>query len=326
MGIMFKLLSGLAAVQAVETEEQDDKRVKTTHSIKARHSHHLINIKKYHHANGIAHLHYCMDRRHHMVPCTHVMDDFSYSRGLIEEIIATLPRFVHKHTVIYRMYTTLKLYYLHQQELLNEVLSILKLHIHSADLAKTLMAYMATMRGGSFGWVAQITALLKTHLKMEVTQMQTLVAHHRLVYKLHSIIRHAAMRSHRQIHKLYAVMHKHGFMHKGLLRSRRTMITTHHHIMRKIRHVFRTHRVHTSVVRHTHTVVRHSSYSFRSSHSTSKSVRIMLSKHSVHTTKKMLHKMLKRAKTTTTRRHIKKALKLVKKVAKKAKKTKKGKK
>ena len=115
----------------------------------------------------------------------------------IEEIIATLPRFVHKHTVIYRMYTTLKLYYLHQQELLNEVLSILKLHIHSADLAKTLMAYMATMRGGSFGWVAQITALLKTHLKMEVTQMQTLVAHHRLVYKLHSIIRHAAMRSHR---------------------------------------------------------------------------------------------------------------------------------
>merc|ERR1711988_1684289 len=201
-------------------------------------------------------------------------------------------------------------------------------HTHSADLAKTLMAYMATMRGGIFGWVAQITALLKTHLKMEVTQMQTLVAHHRLVYKLHSIIRHAAMRSHRQIHKLYAVMHKHGFMHKGLLRSRRTMITTHHHIMRKIRHVFRTHRVHTSVVRHTtrtfHTSTRR--ISFKSSHSTSRSVRILLSKHSVHTTKKMLHKMLAKAKTTTTKKHIKKALKLVKKVAKKAKKAKKGKK
>jgi hypothetical protein len=269
-----------------------------------------------------------MDRRHHMVPCTHVMDDFSYSRNLINEIIATLPRFVHKHTVIYRMYTTLKLYYLHQQELLNEVLSILKLHIHSADLAKTLMSYMATMRGGSFGWVAQITTLLKTHLKMEVNQMHTLVAHHRLVYKLHSIIRHAAMTSHRQIHKLYSVMNRHGFMHKGLLRSRRTMITTHHHIMRKIRHVFRTHRVHTSVTRHTtrtfHSSTKH--YSFRSSHSTSRSVRVMLSKHSTFTASKMLKKMLKKAKTTTTKRHLKKALKMVHKVAKKAKKAKKGKK
>merc|ERR1712147_549313 len=210
--------------------------------------------------------------------------------------------------------------------LLSFTICISKLHIHSADLAKTLMGYMATMRGGSFGWVAQITTLLKTHLKMEVNQMHSLVAHHRLVYKLHSIIRHAAMRSHRQIHKLYAVMHKHGFMHKGLLRSRRTMITTHHHIMRKIRHVFRTHRVHTSVVRHTtrtfHTSTKH--YSFRSSHSTSRSVRILLKKHSIKTAHKMLTKMLKRAKTTATKRHIKKALKLVKKVAaKKAKKAKK---
>jgi hypothetical protein len=134
--------------------------------IKARHSHHMLNIKKYHHVNGVARLHYCMDRRHHMVPCSMVMDDFAYSRSLIEAIITTRPRFVHKHTVIYRMYTTLKLYYLHQQELLSEILNILKMHMHSKSLAKMIYSYISKMHGGKYGWVRKITALLKSSMKM----------------------------------------------------------------------------------------------------------------------------------------------------------------
>jgi len=123
------------------------------------------------------------------------MDDFSYSRSLITAIMGALPRFVHKHTVVYRMYSTLKVYYLHQQELLNEVLSILKLHIHSADLAKTLAGYIKTMHGGNYKWVGSITALLNSHMKMEENRMHSLIEHHRLVYKLHSIIRHASTKS-----------------------------------------------------------------------------------------------------------------------------------
>jgi hypothetical protein len=204
--------------------------------------------------------------------------------------------------------------------LLNEVLSILKLHIHSADLAKTLMAYMGTMNGGSFGWTAQITALLKAHLKMEVNQMHTLVAHHRLVYKLHSIIRNAAMSSHGKIKKLYSVMHRHGFMKAGLSTAHRTMVSTHHHIMRRIRHVFRTRHIHTRTVSHTSSSSSSSHYSFRSSHSSSRSVRVMLSKHSTKTATKMLNKMLLKTKSGKTAKHLEKALKLVKHIAKKAKK------
>jgi hypothetical protein len=94
------------------------------------------------------------------------MDNFGYSRTLIQQIMRQLPRFVHKHTVVYRMYTTLKLYYLHQQELLSEILNILKMHMHSKSLAKTIYGYISKMHGGHYGWVGKISTLLKSHMNM----------------------------------------------------------------------------------------------------------------------------------------------------------------
>ena len=139
------------------------------------------------------------------------MDDFSYSRSLIASIMRQLPRFIHKHTIVYRMYTTLKLYYLHQQELLAEILNILKLHMHSADLAKTIQAYISKMHAGNYGWVKQISTLVSSNMKMHTNVIHSIVAHHRFVYQLHSIIRHAASHSHAMIHRLYSVMKKEGF-------------------------------------------------------------------------------------------------------------------
>ena len=153
-----------------------------------------------------------------------------------------LPRFVHKHTVVYRMYTTLKLYYLHQQELLSEILNILRMHMHSKSLAKTIYAYIRRMHGGHYGWVAKITALLKSSMKMTKNQMHSIVSHHRLVYQLHSIIRHAATHSHRMIHKLFHVMKRHGFTHSHhVVRTFHKLITTsrkiHKGISRHIAHI-----------------------------------------------------------------------------------------
>merc|ERR1711990_1283070 len=168
--IMFRLLSSVALVQAAMNQVDVDKKKVTTHKkVVTRHvtlSHKIkkIAIHKVHHINGVARLHYCMDAKHHVVPCSHVMDNFSYSKNLIKQIMHQLPRFVHKHTVVYRMYTTLKLYYLHQQELLAEVLAILKQHMHSQDLAKQLHKYISQMHGGNFGWVKKISTLLKSHM------------------------------------------------------------------------------------------------------------------------------------------------------------------
>ena len=107
-----------------------------------------------------------MNKAHHVVPCSHIMDNFGYSKQLIGQIIRQLPRFVHKHTLVYRMYTTLKLYYLHQQELLSEILDILKKHMHSKGLARTLSVYIKRMHGGKYGWVRQITSVLNKSMKM----------------------------------------------------------------------------------------------------------------------------------------------------------------
>merc|ERR1712146_158816 len=211
-----------------------------------------VAVHKIHRINGVARLHYCMDRKHQITPCSHVMDNFSYSRSLILNISKQLPRFVHKHTVVYRMYTTLKLYYLHQQELLSEILNILQMHMHSKSLAKTIYAYIRTMHGGKYGWVSKITALLKSSMKMTKNQMHSIVAHHRLVYQLHSIIRHAAVHSHKMIHRLYHVMKKHGFAHSHhIVRTFHRLIKTHRKIIRKVRHVKHTITTHT-VVRHHH--------------------------------------------------------------------------
>ena len=64
------------------------------------------------------------------------------------------------------MYTTLKLYYLHQQELLSEIYNILKLHMHSKDLARAIHAYISKMHGGKYGWVSKISGLLKGNMSM----------------------------------------------------------------------------------------------------------------------------------------------------------------
>jgi hypothetical protein len=108
-------------VQAAEAEKAK-KEVKVAHKVVSK----VVAHHKVYHINKVARLHYCMNRKHQMVPCSHIMDNFYYSQNLINSIMHQLPRFVHKHTIVYRMYTTLKLFYLHQQELLAEVLAILK--------------------------------------------------------------------------------------------------------------------------------------------------------------------------------------------------------
>ena len=110
----------------------------------------------------------------------------------------SLPRFVHKHSIVYKMYTTLKLYYLHQQELLQQVLSLLNEHLHSHDLEKTMMNYLKIMHGKNFGWVDNIEKLLHHNMvfALKTPWIKKHIAHHKMVYKLHSIIRHAAVSHH----------------------------------------------------------------------------------------------------------------------------------
>jgi hypothetical protein len=99
----------------------------------ANYAHWVHQISK---SGSLVRLHMCMNKHHRMIPCAHINVGFGYSRSLITAIMDELPKFVHKHTVIYKMFSTLKLYYLHQQELLNEILEILRNHMHSATLAK----------------------------------------------------------------------------------------------------------------------------------------------------------------------------------------------
>merc|ERR1711988_67676 len=193
MGIisMFKLLSGMALTQAAELDDErtiggyrTHSRTGQTISHRADVTHKVRSIR----VNGVnARLHMCLNHRKQIVPCDHIHVGFTYDRNLVTAIMNQLPRFVHKHTIVYKMYTTLKLYYLHQQELLNQVLAILKEHIHSRELASTLFAYMKQMHGANFKWVASIEALLKSHINLSQTGMYRLINHMHLVHSLHTM-------------------------------------------------------------------------------------------------------------------------------------------
>ena len=66
----------------------------------------------------------------------------------------SLPRFVHKHVVVYKMYRTLHMYYLHEQELMNQVLGVLSTHKSSEALAAKMKGYFGQMHSGNYGWVS----------------------------------------------------------------------------------------------------------------------------------------------------------------------------
>jgi hypothetical protein len=202
---------------------------------------------------------------------------------------------------MYKMYTVLKLYYLHQQELLNQVLALLKEHIHSAQLAETLRAYIGTMQGANAGWVAQMEALLKSHIKMYTGDMAKLIVHQRLVHHLHTLVYHAAAHNGKQISRMFSTMRRHGFA-KYSLRSRHHLFKRTHRIFHKIRHVFRTHtatRVHRRTIK---------TYSFRSSHSSSRTTRHMVKTMGTKKTLRVLKKVLKKAHSAKTVRHVKRAI------------------
>lgn len=168
--------------------------------------------------------------------------------------------------MVFKMYTTLKLYYLHQQELLNQVLAILKEHIHSKELASTLFAYIRTMHGKNFGWVSQIEALLKSHINLNQGDMYRLISHQKLVHSLHTIVHHAAVYHHAAIGKMYGLMKRYGYarhFHKTLLTHAKKIL---HRVTKTFKH---THTSHT-----THTVTHHNSSSSHSS-----SVKIHVHKH-----------------------------------------------
>lgn len=172
---MFKLLSGIAVTQAADVQEEravegrTHSRVGKTISHRADTYHHTVRSIR---INGVnAKLHMCMNARHQIVQCDHIHIGFTYDRNLVSAVMDQLPRFVHKHSMVFKMYTTLKLYYLHQQELLNQVLAILKEHIHSRQLASTLFTYIKQMHGANFGWVARIEALLKSHINLQQGEM-----------------------------------------------------------------------------------------------------------------------------------------------------------
>lgn len=226
------------------------------------------------------------------------------------------------------MYTTLKLYYLHQQELLNQVLAILKEHVHSKQLASTLYAYVKQMHGKNFGWVSKIEALLKGHLKatLNMSGIYKAITHHELVHKLHTIIHHAATHHKVMIHKMFHVLRKTGFVrhhYRHMMRTHGRMVRAARHILGSVHHIF--HGVKGSVVSHltrfhkssTKRIIKHS---FRSYTTTKKVVKTMLKKTSAKKVVKVLKSIVKHAKSLTTVKNAKKALKNIKKLKKAAKK------
>lgn len=58
-------------------------------------------------------VHKCMDKHRKIVPCANINTGMEYDRALVGEIVKELPAFFHKHTLYYKMFMTLKLYYLH---------------------------------------------------------------------------------------------------------------------------------------------------------------------------------------------------------------------
>merc|ERR1712147_88812 len=215
-----------------------------------------------------ANLHMCMNHKKQMIPCDHLHIGMKYDENLISAIMDQLPRFVHKHVVVYKMFTTLKLYYLHQQELLNQVLALLKEHIHSKELAATLMSYIGTMQSSKmFGWLSNIKSILTTHMdaSLNMSSMYKLIAHQRLVHQLHQVIYSAAGKNNKQIMKMYRVLNAHGFTGR-FFKTHKFMFRGRNKIMRKIRHVFHKY---TKTVKHhtTRTVTRHVTRTHHSSSS-----------------------------------------------------------
>ena len=224
-------------IQKVKNEHVDKKQFDIASGKEANYKHWVHQISK---SGSLVRLHMCMNSHHRMIPCAHVNVGFGYSRSLITAIMNELPKFVHKHTVIYKMFSTLKLYYLHQQELLNEILEILRNHIHSAQLAKTLTTYIASMQGGSYGWLTKLTTLLKSHVDMDTSKIKQLVNHQNLIWRLHTIIRNAAGRNAAQVEKLYEVMEKHGLIGKhSITHTNKMLVTESHKLLKKIKKVFR---------------------------------------------------------------------------------------
>jgi len=219
------------------------------------------------------------------------------------------------------MYTTLKLYYLHQQELLNQVLAILKEHVHSRQLASTLFTYVKQMHGANFKWVSQIEALLKSHINLGQTDMYKLIHHHELVHQLHTIVHHAAVHHHAMIHRMFHVMKRTGFVHRHrhlILRTHRKLVTGAKRILHRVNKVFtKTHKhttTRTVTTHHRVVVTKTLRHSFRTSASAHKTLTVMLKKHTRSDAMKALKTMLAKAKTKATIKNLENA---IKKVAKK---------
>lgn len=276
----------MALVQAADVEEDRAviHRVHSRHGNTISHRHNVVQhttraIK----VNGVnARLHMCMNSKRQIVQCDHIHIGFTYDRNLVSAIMDQVPRFVHKHSIVYKMYTTLKLYYLHQQELLNQVLAILKEHIHSHQLAQTLHTYITRMEGKNFGWVSSIESLLKSHLKSTLDQrdMYAKITHMHLVHRLHTIIHHAATHHKAAISKMFHVLRKHGMVHyhfnHSLARHARHILHSVHHVFKhvsSVKHVIRHLRTHTKTVHHTSTV-HHKSHVKVTVHKSSKTVNL----------------------------------------------------
>jgi hypothetical protein len=157
------------------------------------------------------------------------------------------------------------------------------------------------MHGGNFGWVKKISTLLKSHMNMEHNEIHSLVAHHRMVYQLHSIIRHAATHSHAMIHKLFRVMKAHGInmKNRSVRKTFNAMIRGAKGNLRTIKHIHVT-KSHTS---HSSSTTHHK-FSFRSSSSTKRTVKYMTKHFSTKKSEKILAKMMKKAKSASYKKHV----------------------
>merc|ERR1712147_470449 len=99
------------------------------------------------------------------------------------------------------------------------------------------------------------------HMKMYTGDMEKLVVHQRLVHHLHTIVYNAQAHNAAKIRKMFSVMHRHVF-------RRKTTRVVHHRVVR--------------------------SYSFKSTHTTKRTVRHMVktmgTKKTIHVLKKVLRK------------------------------------
>lgn len=96
---------------------------------------------------------------------------------------------------------------------------------------------------------------------MEMSDIKSMTQHHILVSRLHGIIRNAATHDQSMIHKLYAVMRRHGFINKNAIRnSLKTQTITSRQLLHKIKKVFKSESHSTTVSKmHYHTTTHRSS-------------------------------------------------------------------